>query len=630
MDLINFDKANYSIGATNILQDVSFTITDRTRLALVGRNGTGKTTLMRLISSEIQPTGGNLFRKRNLRIGMLHQEQRLSDELPLKDAVLHKNEEWWNLYKKLADPSLSPVEHDNAMTKFLSLGGYSIPSKAEEILNKLGFPVDRLSQSVNTLSGGERNRAAIAAALLQNPDLILLDEPTNHIDYEGLVWLADFLKNTKKPFILVSHDRHFLNLAVTQTADIHSGEFRLFTGNYDDYIKQREELDLAINKKFRQQRDMIKKTEEYIRKNIAGQKTKQAQARRKKLDKLEPLKGTTKARDFRINMDIDTRGGNKVIEIEELGYSIRKSRENDTNRVLFSDFGKIVQRGERIGVVGKNGCGKTTLFRLIAGKLPPQHGKIEIGAGITFAYYSQDFDNLPADGTPFDSIMNAAGYLIDEQIRAHLGAFSISGDNAFRPLSSFSGGERARVAMAMLVLTKANLLLLDEPTNHLDIPSRTILEDALMSYPGTALVVSHDRYFLDRVVNKIWAFEDSRIIEYTGDFSYYLMKKKQKMQVISSKSCKESVPGTNNQKSEKRISKFKLSQLDMRLKDIEREIAYLESEKERLSNLMSEPFVAGNFERFTTVSQKLQKTDDELKALWNDWESITSQLTKHQ
>ncbi len=257
-----------------------------------------------------------------------------------------------------------------------------------------------------------------------------------------------------------------------------------------------------------------------------------------------------------------------------------------------------------------------------------QHGKVEIGAGITFAYYSQDFDNLPADGTPFDSIMNSAGFLMDEQIRAHLGAFSISGDNAFRPLSSFSGGERARVAMAMLVLTKANLLLLDEPTNHLDIPSRKILEDALISYPGTALVVSHDRYFLDRVVNKIWAFEDSRIVEYAGDFSYYLMKKKQKIQNISTGPGKKQVFRTNKQKGGGKISKFKLSQLDMKLKDIEREIAYLETEKERLSNLMSEPFVAGNFERFTTVSQKLQKVDDKLKNLWNDWESITSQLTR--
>ena len=620
MDLVILDNVGYSPGGKEIFEKISFTITDRTRLALLGRNGTGKTTLLRLIAGEIEPTSGNIFRRGGIRIGFLHQEQGIEDGGTVFESVLKTYAPWWELYVKLASPDIPPAEYDSLMVRFEALGGYEILKRCEILLEHLGIDSARQKAPAATLSGGERNRAAIASVLLPDPELILLDEPTNHIDYEGLVWLAKFLQDTKKPFVVVSHDRHFLNIAVSQIAEIIDGRFYVFPGNYSAYKLARQQLIEQQKERYRRQMEFIERTEEFIRRNIAGQKTKQAQSRRKMLEKMERIEVIRDGEDLKLQMRSGVRGGDKVLEIRDLSYSYG-------DRVLFRDFSAIVKRGEKIGIVGKNGCGKTTFLRLLVGELPLQTGQVIFGANISYFYYSQDFVDIPADRTPMEIISDAAPYLTQEQVRAHLAAFSVRGDDAFRPIRTFSGGERSRVAMAQLVLTRANLLLLDEPTNHLDIPSRQVLERALADYDGTVLVVSHDRFFLDAVVNKIWAFEDGRINEYVGNFSYYLEKsagRQERNVVVESKFRVEKSPP---RRSSGGISKNMLSRLKRRLEQIESEIEVLETERQKLVDLMSEPFVAADFARVSKISGEIEQIDRQLSSLWEQWEQISEQLS---
>lgn len=622
MDLVILDNVGYSPGGKEIFEKISFTITDRTRLALLGRNGTGKTTLLRLIAGEIEPTSGKIFRKGGIRIGFLHQEQGIENGGTVFESVLKTYAPWWELYVKLASPDIPPAEYDSLMVRFEALGGYEILKRCEILLEHLGIDSARQKAPVATLSGGERNRAAIASVLLPDPDLILLDEPTNHIDYEGLVWLAKFLQDTKKPFVVVSHDRHFLNIAVSQIAEIIDGRFYVFPGNYSAYKLARQQLIEQQRERYRRQMEFIERTEEFIRRNIAGQKTKQAQSRRKMLEKMERIEVIRDGEDLKLHMRSGVRGGDKVLEIRDLSYSYG-------DRVLFRDFSAIVKRGEKIGIVGKNGCGKTTFLRLLVGELPLQTGRVIFGANISYFYYSQDFVDIPADRTPMELISDAAPYLTQEQVRAHLAAFSVRGDDAFRPIRTFSGGERSRVAMAQLVLTRANLLLLDEPTNHLDIPSRQVLERALAEYDGTVLVVSHDRFFLDAVVNKIWAFEGGRINEYVGNFSYYLEKSagRRETQDIAPES-KFRVEKSPSRRSSGGISKNMLSRLKRRLEQIESEIEALETERQKLVDLMSEPFVAADFARVSKISGEIEQIDRRLSSLWEQWEQISEQLSE--
>ncbi len=625
MDLVILDNVEYEVGGKQIFSGVSFTITDTTGLALLGRNGTGKTTLLRLIAGELEPTAGEIYRKRGIKIGFLHQEQAIpGGDLPVFDAVLMTYRQWWDIYIKLARTDISPTEYDSLMVKFLSLGGYEIPKKCEILLEHLGISRDKQRQPVSTLSGGERNRAAIVSVLLPDPDLLLLDEPTNHIDYDGLVWLAEFLRETRKPFVIVSHDRHFLNLAVDATAEIIGGKFYLFSGGYSDYQVQREQLINSLQEQFRRQREFIERTEDFIRRNIAGQKSRQAQSRRKMLERLEKVEVVRESDPLNLRMRSGVRGGDKVLEIRNLSYAYDGHR-------LFEDFSAIVGRGEKIGIVGKNGCGKTTFLKLLAGQIPIQQGEIIFGVGINFAYYSQDFVDLPDDTTPMELIARAAPYLTEEQVRAHLAAFSVQGDDVFRPLRTFSGGERSRVAMARLVLTRANLLLLDEPTNHLDIPSRQVLEKALADYDGTVLVVSHDRFFLDAVVNKIWAFENGRINEYFGNFSYYLEKSAQRAKSISSRQIsksREKVRRENAKPADRGKSKNLIARLTRQLERVEREIERLETEKEKITRVMSDPVVAADFGRISRLSAELARIDSQLESLWEQWEQISAQLSE--
>ena len=618
MDLIIADEIGFSFGTSKIFSNISMTITDQTRLALVGKNGLGKTTLLRVIAGELETTEGAVFRNKGLRIGFLRQEQRLEGKMHLVDSVLAQNMRWWELKLKLDADFEEPNEYEELMNEFIYLGGYAKKNKCEEVLSKLGFDESAFYQPVDTLSGGERNRAAIAAVLLQDPDIMFFDEPTNHIDYDGLVWMAEFLRSTKLPYMLVSHDRYFLNLVADKIIELDQDGIVVYHGNYDKYeIQRMQNLNMKM-KTFKHQQEYIKKTEEFIRRNIAGQKTKQAQSRRKKLEKFDRISSPTFDSGFRIKLKIKQRSGNRVLSIQGLSHSYGK-------KTLFNDFETLLGKGDRIGVVGRNGCGKSTLLKLIAGVIPIQNGIIELGTNAAPGYYTQEFDDLDNDSTPFDTISYYMPGAEDEQVRTFIGAFSISGDDVFRRIGTFSGGERSRVALAKLALLGSNFLLLDEPTNHLDINSRRILEDAFAAFPGTMIVVSHDRIFLDNIINKIWAFENGYINEYSGNFSYFLEKRKQRRLGISDlqKAYKKKSPKPIN---ELRSAKNRYNRLRNKISEIEIELENLETERDNIIQLMGQTFVAKNAVRIKKLSKESSKLDSKMKFLWVEWEKISVEL----
>jgi len=618
MDLIIADEIGFSFGTSKVFSNISLTITDQTRLALVGKNGLGKTTLLRVIAGELETTEGEVFRNKGLRIGFLRQEQRLEGKMHLVDSVLAQNKRWWELKLKLDADFEEPNEYEELMNEFIYLGGYAKKNKCEEVLSKLGFDESAFYQPVDTLSGGERNRAAIAAVLLQDPDIMFFDEPTNHIDYDGLVWMAEFLRSTKLPYVLVSHDRYFLNIVADKIIELDQDGIAVYHGNYDKYeIQRMQNLNLKM-KTFKHQQEYIKKTEEFIRRNIAGQKTKQAQSRRKKLEKFDRISSPTFDRGFRIKLKIKQRSGNRVLSIQGLSHSYGE-------KTLFKDFETLLGKGDRIGVVGRNGCGKSTLLKLIAGVIPVQNGIIELGTNAAPGYYTQEFDDLDNDSTPFDTISYYMPGAEDEQVRTFIGAFSISGDDVFRRIGTFSGGERSRVALAKLALLGSNFLLLDEPTNHLDINSRRILEDAFAAFPGTMIVVSHDRIFLDKIINKIWAFENGYINEYSGNFSYFLEKRKQRKYGISDlqKAYKKKSPKPIN---ELRSAKNRYNMLRNKISEIEIELGNLETERDNIIQLMGQTFVAKNAVRIKKLSKETSKLDSKMKFLWDEWEKISEEL----
>jgi len=618
MDLIIADEIGFYFGTSRIFSNISLTITDQTRLALVGKNGLGKTTILRVIAGELETTEGEVFRNKGLRIGFLRQEQRLEGKMLLVDSVLAQNKRWWELKLRLDSDFEEPNEYEELMNEFIYLGGYAKKNKCEEVLSKLGFDESVFYQPVDTLSGGERNRAAIAAVLLQDPDIMFFDEPTNHIDYDGLVWMAEFLRSTRLPYVLVSHDRYFLNLVADKIIELDQDGIVVYHGNYDKYEIQRIQYLNRKMKTFKHQQEYIKKTEEFIRRNLAGQKTKQAQSRRKKLEKFDRISSPTFDHGFRIKLKIKQRSGNRVLSIQGLSHSYGK-------KTLFKDFETLLGRGDRIGVVGRNGCGKSTLLKLITGVIPIQNGIIELGTNAAPGYYTQEFDDLDNDSTPFDTISYYIPGAEDEQVRTFLGAFSISADDVFRRIGTFSGGERSRVALAKLALLGSNFLLLDEPTNHLDINSRRILEDAFAAFPGTMIVVSHDRIFLDKTINKIWAFENGYINEYSGNFSYFLEKRKQRKLGISDlqKVYKKKSPKTVN---ELRFAKNRYNRLRNEISEIEIELENLETERDNIIQLMGQTFVAKNAVRIKKLSKESSKLDSKMKFLWDEWEKISEEL----
>src|SRR5687767_9833048 len=513
-------------GATTVFDNVSFTVARGERWGVIGRNGTGKTTLFKVILGELQPTRGSIARVSGLRIAHLEQHRDFGEAATVWEAAAGGFAELLKLEASLAAQGTRLGElgeratkqqlsqYDRDLERFAREGGYTYTPRVDAVLHGLGFdPDDARTRSLERLSGGERGRVGLARQLVAPADVLLLDEPTNHLDLETIQWLERYLKTFGQTVMLISHDRAFLDSVVDHVLHFEGGTATPYTGGFAGFVQQREERRLAQQRSFDQQRRVIAKEEDYIRRNIAGQNSAQAKGRRTRLARLPRLSPPPDAEAaMALRLDRGQRGGDQVLVAERVAL-------RTADRTLLEDFSARVLRGDVIGFVGPNGAGKSTLLRAIVGEQSVARGTLRLGASITVAHYRQDMAQVPTGQTLYEIIQDLRPMWERGAIQGHLGRFGFSGDEVHREADTLSGGERARVALAMIVLARANLLLLDEPTNHLDVESIEALEDAVENYEGTVILVSHDRALLRSTVTRTWVLHGERITDYAGTFA---------------------------------------------------------------------------------------------------------------
>jgi ATP-binding cassette subfamily F protein 3 len=526
MSLAQFSDATFAYPGTEILDGASLLIRPGDRLALLAPNGAGKSTVLRLLAGDMELDAGDVRLLGRASVAYLRQSQELSGAGTLLDALLEPFAELQRLHEQLVateaelhagDPA-TLARYGEMQERYQHQGGYELEARVKRLMTDVGFAESDLARSVETLSGGERGRLELAKVLAQKPDLLLLDEPTNHLDLAAIERLEGFLSEYTGAFLLVSHDRAFIRAVCREIIDLEDGKFVRYAFGYDKYVVERDARFERARAAYERQKEHVEKTEDFIRRNLAGQKTKQAQSRRKMLEKLDRLERPDDewehagkiALSFQTGGDL---GSKETIRAPKLtvGYP-------DAPPIL-RDVTANIYRGDKVGIVGPNGSGKSTLVKTLLGELPPIAGKVEIGTGVRVGYFDQKLGTLNEDLSLIDEIRSVRADLSPEVIRQYLAKFRFFGDDPFRTVRGLSGGERSRLAMAKIMLFPRNVLVLDEPTNHLDIPARETLEDALGGYEGTLIVISHDRYFLDRVCTRLLVIDGDRLEAHLGNYS---------------------------------------------------------------------------------------------------------------
>jgi ATP-binding cassette, subfamily F, member 3 len=519
---IAISGAGVSFGAARVFSDVTLTVASGERWGIVGRNGTGKTTLFRLLTGELAPSVGSIARQPGIRVSLLEQHRTFDDAATVWEAAAGELAELLSLERSLerqaealaTDSSPAALErYGRDLERFEREGGYEVASRIDAVLHGIGFdPVAARTTPVSALSGGERGRVGLARQLVGSADILLLDEPTNHLDLETTRWLENYLRDSPRTVLLISHDRAFLDAVVDHVLHFEGGTATTYDGGYQQFVVQRAERRLAQQRSFDQQQKAIADAQDYIARNIAGQNSRQAKGRRTRLARLPRLSPpVTDEEAMALRFPVRERGGDRVVDAAHVTVSIG-------DRVLIENFTGSVIRGERVGLVGPNGAGKSTFLKALFGEHPLASGELRIGASIAPAYYRQDLSQLDPTRTLYDSIADLRPSWGRGPIQGHLGRFGFSGDEVQRRIGTLSGGEQARVALALLMLSGANLLVFDEPTNHLDVESIEALEDAVERYEGTVILVSHDRELLRALTSKVWILHARRITEFAGGF----------------------------------------------------------------------------------------------------------------
>lgn len=525
MSQLSLSDIAVEFGATTLFHDVTFTVGKGDRWGIVGRNGSGKTSLFKIITGTLTPARGAMARTPGLRVSLLDQHRDFGAAVSVWDAAALPYAPVMALELSLAEqaaqlaelgeraPAALLEQYGHDLERFAHEGGYTFHARVDAVLQGLAFDAkESKTRRVATLSGGERGRVGLAAQLVAPADLLLLDEPTNHLDLETTAWLQEYIRELDETVIVISHDRAFLDEIADHVLHLEGGTAETYRGGYSSFVQQRAERRLALERQVDQQRKMIAKEEDYIRRNLAGQNTSQAKGRRKRLDRLPrltPPPGSGGTMELRL--EISERGGDRVISAEALTIAIG-------NRTLVRDFSATANRGDVIALVGPNGAGKTTLIQTLIGEREAQGGAVKLGGSVTPAYFRQDHDKLPLDSSLYEVIENLRPLWTRGAIQNHLGCFGFSGEEVFRSTRTLSGGERSRLALAVIVLQRANLLVLDEPTNHLDVESIEAIEDAIEDYDGTVLLVSHDRALLRELATRVWAFDGDRLVDFGGTF----------------------------------------------------------------------------------------------------------------
>jgi ATP-binding cassette, subfamily F, member 3 len=543
MTQIAVSGAAVEFGATLLFKDITFTVAAGERWGIVGRNGTGKTTLFKLMTGDLTPTRGQVARQSGLSVSLLGQHRDYGAATTVWEAAAGPFADLLALEQSLAEQAEGlATTHDEAalsrygrdLERFEREGGYTIAPRVDAVLQGLGFDATAArSQQLETLSGGERGRVGLARQLVAPSDILLLDEPTNHLDLETTAWLEQYLRETDRTVILISHDRAFLAAVVDHVLHFEGESATPYVGSYEAFVAQRQERRLAQQRAFDKQQKVIAAQTDYIARNLAGVNTKQAKGRRKLLARM-PRLGAPTGEDgtMALRLDVAERGGDQVAVAEKLRIAVE-------GRILIDRFDGRIMRGDRLGIVGPNGAGKSTLLRTLVGERPADEGVLRVGNSIRVAYYDQNLGQVPLDKTLYQAISDLRPQWERRMVQGHLGRFGFSGDEVQRRAETLSGGERARVALAMLMLTRANLLVLDEPTNHLDVETIEVLEDAIESYEGSVILVSHDRAMLRALASKVWVLHDRHITTFDGTFAEWEVASEERAHAAAVRAAEE-------------------------------------------------------------------------------------------
>ncbi len=634
MPILSCSNLSKSYIVDTVFNDISFNVEDGDKIGILGLNGTGKTTLLNILSGELERDSGDVYVQKDLKIGYLKQHVSIHSNKSIFDECLEEfsyliqmeadlrdlEEKISYLGSKGESSELNDLmaQYGHLSEEFSALNGYGYKSEIKGVLKGLGFGDEELDKKVDILSGGQKSRIYLAKLLLNKPRLLLLDEPTNHLDIDAISWLEKFLKDYRGSALIISHDRYFLDNVANRIFYMENETLKIYNCNYSRFMIQRKKDLELLKKQYEDQQKEIKRQEEIISRfmNYGGARyIKQAQSRQKLLDKMKVIDKQKEAKKTKIKFTPSIKSGNDVLRVENVSKSFG-------DFMLLKDINFNIYRGERVGLIGANGIGKTTLFKIILGQIVKDGGRIYLGTHVYPGYFDQEMDKLNLENTVIDEIWDDNPNLDHFQIRSALGQFLFVGDDIFKEIKDLSGGEKGRLALLKLMLSKSNFLLMDEPTNHLDIDSKEVLEDALLDYEGTVFVISHDRYFLNRVSNKILELTEDGVKEYMGNYSYYLEKKNEVIYEDEEESSK-----TKTQiKLEKKKEKEALIEDRNRRKKInalENEISTLETELESVDKDLSNPQIYEKLERVVELSKKREEIEESLNSLYESWLEYT-------
>ena len=627
-----------SFGEKVILEDASFHIEEREKAALIGNNGAGKTTLLRIIMNELHADSGQVVLMKDKQIGYLAQYQDVQGHRTVYEELLSTKQYIIDMEERMRSMELemkhaSGEELDRLMNSYTRLthefeleNGYAYKSELMGVLNGLGFAEEDFNKQVATLSGGQKTRVALGKLLISKPDILLLDEPTNHLDMESIAWLETYLLNYPGAVFIVSHDRYFLDKVVTKVIEIETGHVRMYSGNYSAYAEKKAQLRDAQYKAYLNQQRDIKHQEAVIvkLKSFNREKSiKRAESREKMLNKIQRIEKPLEVQSqMRLSLEPRVVSGNDVLTVEELAKSFPQQK-------LFSNISFQIKRGERVALIGNNGTGKTTMLKILNGLLDADAGSFSLGAKVQIGYYDQEHHVLHAEKTIFQEISDTYPTLTETEIRNMLAAFLFTGDDVFKEISALSGGERGRVSLAKLMLSEANFLILDEPTNHLDIASKEILEEALNSYTGTVLYVSHDRYFINQTATRILDLTNQSVVNYIGDYDYYLEKKEELTEKYAPSAAETATEAKEESPSEGKLTwqqqkeeQARKRKQENELKKVEKRIEELETRDKEIDDTLILPDVCTNVGRCAELSREKDKIQQELEELYEKWETL--------
>ncbi|ALI52033.1 ABC-F family ATP-binding cassette domain-containing protein [Lactobacillus helveticus] len=620
-------------GANTLFKNVTFSIDSNARIGLVGPNGVGKTTLLKIMTGEQEPTHGEFTVNKGIDVGYIAQENALNEDKTIWDEMesvfaplITEAKSLTHMQEQIAEhPEDQELlkQYDQKQFAFEQKGGYTYQSDIKSILNGFKFPEDTWQKKIGSLSGGEKTRLAFVKLLLRKPALLLLDEPTNYLDLDTLDWLEGFLKNYSGAILVVSHDQYFLDHLATQIFELQFGKLTPFKGNYSAYVMQCEQRDKDQEAAYEKQQAEIKKDEEFIQKNLVrATTTKRAQSRRKKLEKIERIKPPKHKSKVRIHFNSERPSGKEVLILNDLtiGYP---------DKTMVSDISFQINKGDRVAIIGPNGIGKSTLLKTIMKQLQPKGGSIKYGASLDIGYYDQELQRLDPSKTVLDTVWDRHKTMPERDVRSILASFLFTAKDIDKTVGQLSGGQKARLTLTVLSLEHDNFLLMDEPTNHLDIEAKEVLEKALKDFDGTLLFVSHDRYFINQLANKIVSVRDGHAKIYNGNYSYYLDEKAKQEAAVSSSSEVQPAKQVSQQKLSYQEQKQRDSQkrkLQRAIDQAEQKIEELEEQEQNIQNEMSNPDIASNFDKLGPLQEQLSDVQKQLDDANNAWEKAIEEM----